>query len=353
MTPGPDGDDTALTPVPPDGVDPAPYPGADDPLPGDDGPRPTTFSLEGRAVPGLYFVGWIASLIGAVLIGISFVATVPGAGRWLVLAGLVFLGLGLLAAAGSQAVERGRRLDLAYRGPSPVLAFLAVVVLTLLVLVVVLAPLALLGLDAQSPLATTLSLLLTTLLYVGVVRMLVVGTGALSWREMGVVRPDAAAVRDLLVGVVLAVPVLVVTLTLGLVLSRFLVPAPSPLPEAGDALGIVANLVSAAILAPIGEELFFRGFATTAWARAVGPTRAIVRGAVFFAFAHVVTLVDASCETGAQRALFSFVALLPVAVALGWVFLRRRSLYAAIGLHGAFNGLQLLLLLAATAAAPA
>ena len=113
----------------------------------------------------------------------------------------------------------------------------------------------------------------------------------------------------------------------------------------------MANLVSAAILAPIGEELFFRGFATTAWARALGPAAAIVRGAVFFAFAHVLTLFDASFETGAQRALFSFLALLPVAVALGWVFLRRRSLYAAIGLHGAFNGIQLLLLLAATGAA--
>ncbi len=29
---------------------------------------------------------------------------------------------------------------------------------------------------------------------------------------------------------------------------------------------------------------------------------------------------------------------------LGWLFLSRRSLYAAIGLHGAFNGIQVLLL---------
>ena len=70
------------------------------------------------------------------------------------------------------------------------------------------------------------------------------------------------------------------------------------------------------------------------WARAP----AIVRGAVFFALAHVLTLFDASFATGAQRALFSFVALLPVGVALGWLFLARRSLYAAIGLHAAFNG---------------
>ena len=62
-----------------------------------------------------------------------------------------------------------------------------------------------------------------------------------------------------------------------------------------------------------------------------------MRGAVFFALAHVLTLVDTSFAEGAQRALYSFVALLPVAVALGWLFLARRSLYAAIGLHAAYN----------------
>ena len=68
-----------------------------------------------------------------------------------------------------------------------------------------------------------------------------------------------------------------------------------------------------------------------------------MRGALFFALAHVVTLFDASTSrAGAQRALFSFVALLPVAVTLGWLFLARRSLYAAIGLHAAFNAIQVL-----------
>ena len=109
-------------------------------------------------------------------------------------------------------------------------------------------------------------------------------------------------------------------------------------------MGLVANLVSAAILAPVGEELFFRGFATTAWARAIGVGPAVVRGALFFALAHVVTLFDSSFAEGAQRALFSFVALLPVGIALGWLFLKRGSLYAAIGLHGAFNAIQVVLL---------
>jgi membrane protease YdiL (CAAX protease family) len=123
------------------------------------------------------------------------------------------------------------------------------------------------------------------------------------------------------------------------------------LPEATDVGGIIANLLSAALLAPVGEEIFFRGFATTAWARSSGARTAILRGALFFAFAHVVTLVDASFAEGAQRALYSFVALLPVSIVLGWLYLGRRSLYASIGLHAAFNAIQVLLLVAVTGAA--
>ncbi len=275
---------------------------------------------------------------------VSFMAAGGAAAPWLFLAGLLVLTVGAFAATGSQAVENSRREDLAYRGPSPVLVFLVVFPVTLVGILAVLAPLSALGLDVRSPVATTISLAITTLVYAGVVRLLVVGPGALAWHDMGLGMRAGPAARDLLIGAVFAVPVLVVTLLLGGLLSRFLPPAPSPLPTADNAIGLVANLVSAAILAPIGEELFFRGFATTAWARAIGAGPAIVRGAIFFALVHVLTQLDASFGEGAQRALFSFVALLPVSLALGWLFLRRGSLYAAIGLHSAFNGIQVILL---------
>ena len=140
-------------------------------------PHLTTFSLEGRAVPGVYLVGWVASLMGAGLLFISFQANVPGTGQWVFLVAMLLLGVGLTFAAGSQAIERSRRPDLAYRGPSPVLTFLVVVVLTFVALIVVLAPLSAMGLDARSPAATTLNLLITMVLYVAVIRLLVVGPG--------------------------------------------------------------------------------------------------------------------------------------------------------------------------------
>ncbi len=325
--------------------EPRSEPSAAPPVPG-----ASIFSLEGRAAPALYLIGWLGALMGLATVTVSFLASGSGAAPWLFLGGLIVLALGLVSAAGSQAVERGRDLTLDYRGPSPVLTFLAVIALTLVAIVVVLAPLSALGVSAESPLATTVSLVLTTLMYLAVVRLLVVGPGALAWKDMGLHHRPAEAVRDLLVGALIAVPVLGFTLILGGLLAGFLEPAPSPLPKAGDALALVANLVSAAVLAPIGEELFFRGFATTAWARVRGARPAIIRGAAFFALAHVITLFDASFGTGAQHALFSFIALLPVGIALGWVFLSRRSLYAAIGLHAAFNALQVIALFAAGAA---
>ena len=308
----------------------------------------STFSLEGRRVPALYLIGWAGSVMGLAVLLISFMATGGAAARWLFLGGLAILVVGLVAAAGSQAIERSRRTDLAYRGPSPVLTFVAAIALTLVGVVVILAPLSALGLDATAPLATTISLVVTLAAYVVVVRLLVVGPGALTWAEMGIRRFDVDAVRELLTGALFAVPVLVVTIALSIVLGAFLERTPNPLPEARDLGGLALNLLSAAILAPVGKELFFRGFATTAWVRSLGTARpAILRGAAFFALAHVLTLFDASFATGAQRALFSFLALLPVGIALGWLFLARRSLYAAIGLHAAFNATQVIIAFAA------
>ena len=307
-----------------------------------------SFTLEGRAAPALYVVGWIGVLIGVGLIVVSLMSAGSGAAPWIGVLGLVLLAGGLVGLAGSQATERARQAELPYRGPSPVLAFLAFVAVTLVIQLLALAPLSALGLDPQSPLGTTVNLGLQTLVYIGIVALLVVGPGALSWREMGVHPFGPGPARDLLLGAVVAVPVLILTLTLGALLSRFVEVAPSPLPPPGNTTGLLLNLISGALLAPIGEELFFRGFTTTAWARAMGPVPAIVRGAILFALIHGLTITAATFSEGLQHAVFSFVALLPVGITLGWLFLTRRSLYASIGLHAAFNGIQLVLLAVAS-----
>ena len=51
----------------------------------------STFSLEGRAVPALYLIGWIGSLMGLAIILVSILATSGVAGAWLFLGGDVVL----------------------------------------------------------------------------------------------------------------------------------------------------------------------------------------------------------------------------------------------------------------------
>jgi membrane protease YdiL (CAAX protease family) len=81
---------------------------------------------------------------------------------------------------------------------------------------------------------------------------------------MGLRIPAARVLTDVAFGAVFALPVLVFTGAIAVALSQVFQPPPNPLPEALSPFDLVANLLSAAVIAPIGEELFFRGYATTA-----------------------------------------------------------------------------------------
>jgi membrane protease YdiL (CAAX protease family) len=331
-------------------------PGATPPDPVADGsggePRPApagppgarTFTIEGRAAPGLYWLGWVLTIVGGGLIGIAVLATTPGFFTVLLLiVGLVVVGLGLVAGAGSQGIERRARGVAGYAGPSPFLVFAASIPWTILLSAAIALPLGGILPEGSEPFVTVLALLATALVYVGLINLLVVDAGALRWSDMGVRRPSSSTIGELFLGGLLAVPVLFVSGLLAAVLSMFLSLPEAVLPSTGDLVGALLNLVAGAVIAPIAEEVFFRGFATTAWARVMEPSRAIVRGAVFFAFVHVLTVGGATFGEGIERAAFAFIVRLPVSLALCWVFLRRGTLSSAIGLHSVYNGIPLLL----------
>lgn len=301
------------------------------------------FTIEGRRAPGLFVAGWLAALIGGLAAVVGLLAGQTAAGAILFVAGLGALLVGLLLLGGAQALER-RAADLAYAGPSPILVFAATVVGLYLAVVGVGTPLRLLGVTVEGPALALLGVILQGVVVVLILRALVVGPGALSWEEMGLRASVPAAVRDLAWGALLATPVIVVTalVVAGLVTIVGSMPD-SPLPPTGTTEGLVINLIAGALIAPVYEELLFRGFATTAWARAVTPGAAIVRTSVLFALAHVLTLGGASFAEAFGIAVVAAAARLPVALALGWIFLRRRSLWAAIGLHAAFNAILLVL----------
>src|SRR2546423_3449358 len=83
-----------------------------------------TFTIEGRQAPALFVVGWLATILGTGILVIGFAGPRGLAPTLLVLLGLVVLSIGLVSAAGSQAIER-RAGGAAYAGPSPVLLFMA------------------------------------------------------------------------------------------------------------------------------------------------------------------------------------------------------------------------------------
>jgi membrane protease YdiL (CAAX protease family) len=300
-------------------------------------------TIEGRRAPGLFVAGWLALVVGTIVATVGLLAGPTFAGSILFVAGLGAIFVGLVLLGGSQAIER-RAANLAYTGPSPILAFAATVVGLYLTVVVVGTPLRLAGIHLAGPALTLFEVILELGVITGVLQLLVVGPGAMSWSEMGLRLSLPGAVRDLSWGAVFAPPVIFVTAIVIAVLVSVVGSTPtSPLPPSGTAIGLVVNLVAGALIGPVYEELLFRGFATTAWARVVGPTSAIIRTSILFALAHVITQSGDTFQAAFGAAVVAAGARLPVAFVLGWVYLRRRSLWASIGLHATFNGILIVL----------
>jgi membrane protease YdiL (CAAX protease family) len=301
-------------------------------------PRPgaRTFTIEGRAAPGLFVAGWLATILGGVTTFVGLAAEPSAAKIVLLLGGLIGLALGLLAGAGSQAMERRAR-GARFGGPSPFLTFAASVPIALLVANLVALPLLALGMDPDSPVSALIQVMATATIYLALVRMLVVDVGAMTWIDMGIRRIDREALAAFAGGAIYAAPAILATGLVAIALSGFLPIPPSPLPIGTDAAGISANLVAAAVFAPLGEELFFRGYATSAWMRVYGGRRALIQGALFFAFVHVLGVTGSTAGEAIGAATTAFIARLPISLMLGWVFMRRGSLWASVGLHSTFN----------------
>jgi membrane protease YdiL (CAAX protease family) len=302
------------------------------------------FSIEGRAAPGLYVLGWLASLVGLGVTLIGYLGGESGAGRVLFTVGLAVLAIGLVAAAGAQAIERKTRGHDAYTGPSPVLVFAGSIPLAYLGAVLLGAAFETFNLGASRPFAELLLVVIQGAAYVALVALLVVGSGSLSWADIGFRGSSRKAVEDVAWGIIFAAPIVFVTLIVTAVLVLLFRVAPdSPLPPTGDAPGLLLHLIAGAVVAPIAEEILFRGVATTAWVRSFGVSQGILRGALFFALAHVLLIGGSTVGEGAALAVVGFAGRLPIALVLGWVFVRRNSIYASIGLHGAFNAILLVL----------
>jgi membrane protease YdiL (CAAX protease family) len=303
----------------------------------------TTFSLEGRQAPALFVVGWLATIVGVGFLGVLAFG-VPGIGGVVIfLAALLGLSIGLVLLAGSQTIER-RRAGAAYAGPAPLLIVLASI--AAYGLLALLGGIGLLPIARSIPVALGdfVAVLLQGAAFFGVVRLAVAGQGVLSWRDMGWIRHRAAAIRGMAGGAVFAGPVILATAVLASVVTTLAgVTPPSPLPPTGTAGGLVLHLLAGAVVAPVSEELLFRGFALTAWRRLVGPRGAIVRSSVVFVLAHVLLVSGANFDETVRMAFVAGAVRIPVAFTLGWLFVRTESIWGPIGLHAAFNAILIVI----------
>ena len=90
-------------------------------------------------------------------------------------------------------------------------------------------------------------------------------------------------------------------------------------------------VLSVIILAPIAEEVFFRGVVFNAWLREGGRRWAFIGSSALFAFIHL-----------------SVVALVPIfllGLALAWIYQRTGNLLAPIAMHATVNGISVALAL--------
>jgi membrane protease YdiL (CAAX protease family) len=314
----------------------------------------STFTIEGRAAPALFVIAWLACLLGSGLVAVAVLSSSGPASLGLAVVGLLLLSVGLVAAAGSQGIERrarGAANHAGYAGPSPLLVFAASIPVAIVAVIVVGLPLGLAGIALDGPFGALLSVAIQAVVYVALIRLLVVDTGALDWRAMGVRALDRSAVAEMVGGAFWALPVIAATVPVSLVLlAIFPVTPESPLPPTGEAVGFIISVMAGALVAPFGEEILFRAFATTAWIRGVGVRQGVLRAALVFAFAHVLTTSGTSAGNAFGLAVVGFGTRVPIAIALGWLLARRGTIWASFGLHAAFNAA--LLVIAEVAARP-
>src|SRR3954464_962397 len=140
-------------------------------------PGASIFTIEGRAAPGLFVLGWLGSIAGIGILLVAFQAGPGGSAGILLTIALVVLGIGLVAGAGAQALERRARNRDPYTGPSPILLLAASIPVASVAVVLVGLVIDLLHIQLSQPVRDLVLLVLQDGVYVGLVALLVVGSG--------------------------------------------------------------------------------------------------------------------------------------------------------------------------------
>ena len=194
------------------------------------------------------------------------------------------------------------------------------------------------GLDRGSLSLTLLVYALNFLLFAGGAFLLAVWPGKLTWAELGIAPP-----RWRWLWLLLAAGVTLLLLPLrgliGLIVQQWFGGGLEGMESRVNLLvgsepswaGFFVTLLGAGLLAPVAEELFFRGFLYTALRQRLSIVAAITISSLVFAVGHIDAL-------GVVAASF----IMGVFLALAYEY--TRSLWVAIAIHALNNSLATILL---------
>jgi len=243
----------------------------------------------------------------------------------LLLAGVLLLIIGLVMNVVRALIVRAPLPPSRYRGPS---------IFVLLLLAVVIATIVAIPAVAGSEATLGLSLLLLTSTQIGL--LAVTGGLVVIPRTLEGLRllPPAHLGRSLLLGLGMSVPAWIGATLLSAIVTVLLtafgfkeVPGPAEqVVQQGDPTVV---LVAFLVVAPIAEELFFRGVVYNAWEREWGPRVALFGSAALFAAIHT--------------SLFALAPIFALGIALALVYRWTRSLPASMALHAGFNTISVVI----------
>jgi membrane protease YdiL (CAAX protease family) len=233
-----------------------------------------------------------------------------------------------------------------YRGPSVgVLLLLAIVVS---VIVSIAAAGDALAFQEGGEVSVGGALIILTATQVGLVAV-AIGFVAIPKALVGVrLRPPLGVGRSVMLGIGAAMAAWIGVTLLSEILTRLLElfgrePQAGVVQEAVSRLDPTVLILAVVLVAPVAEELFFRGVVLNAWLREYGERRAVLGSAALFAAIHAdIRSVDALIGSVVQ-----VVPIFALGIALALVCLRTRSLLAPMAMHATFNAISLTLALLA------
>jgi membrane protease YdiL (CAAX protease family) len=260
-----------------------------------------------------------------------------------VLAGVVVGGLafvvGLVMNAVRAIIVRRALPPTRYRGPS---IFVLLLISTIISSIgVVGATGDLIALQAGGELTVGGSLLLLTITQIGLVvtaGLFVVAPEALPGVRL---LPERGGGRSILLGLLLAVPAWVGATTLGLILTRLLEllgrqPEPGIVDIAVARIDPTVLILALVLVAPVAEELFFRGVVLNAWTREYGTRAGIIGSAALFAAIHA----NLESFDSLIASVVTVVPILGLGIALALIYRGTRTLAAAMAMHAGFNAIS-------------